>query len=89
MSTSDQLDDLVAQLQLVRDEDLASESRSPNGEALFERIVADLDGAARSSKPIHDPSRRSRRWLIAAARPPPWSEQSRCWRSTSVRRRKW
>jgi hypothetical protein len=67
MSTSNRLDDLVAQLQLVRDEDLASESRSPNGEALFERIVADLDGAARSSKPIHDPPRRGRRWLAAAA----------------------
>jgi hypothetical protein len=67
MSMSDQLDDLVAQLQLVRDEDLASESRSPNAEALFERIVADLDDEARSSKPIHDPPRRGRRWLIAAA----------------------
>jgi hypothetical protein len=67
MSTSDQLDDLVAQLQLVRDADLASESSSPNAEALFERIVADLDGAARSSKPTHDPPRRGRRWLIAAA----------------------
>jgi hypothetical protein len=67
MSTSDQLDDLVAQLQLVRDEDLASESSSPNAEALFERIVADLDGAAPSSKPIHDPPRRGRRTLIAAA----------------------
>ena len=67
MSTSDQLDDLVAQLQLVRDEDLASESGSPNAEALFERIVADLDGAARSSKPIHEPARRGRRWLIATA----------------------
>ena len=67
MNTSEQLDDLVAQLQLVRDEDLAAESRSPNAEALFERIVADLDGAARSSKPIPDPRRRGRRWLIAAA----------------------
>jgi hypothetical protein len=67
MSMSDQLDDLVAQLQLVRDEDLASESRSPNAEALFELIVADLDDGARSSKPIHDPPRRGRRWLIAAA----------------------
>ena len=67
MSTSDQLDDLVAQLQLVRDDDLSSESRSPNAEALFERIVADLDGAARSSKPIHDPPRRGRRWIVAAA----------------------
>ena len=67
MSTSDQLDDLVAQLQLVRDDDLASEARSPNAEALFERIVADLDGAARSSKPIHDPPRRGRRWIVAAA----------------------
>jgi hypothetical protein len=67
MSMSDQLDDLVAQLQLVRDEDLASESRSPNAEALFKRIVADLDDEVRSSKPIHDPPRRGRRWLIAAA----------------------
>ncbi|MGH3092983.1 MAG: hypothetical protein ACRDOG_11760, partial [Gaiellaceae bacterium] len=67
MSTSEQLDDLVAELQLVRDEDLAPESRSPHAEALFERIVADVDGAARSSKPIHDPPRRGRRWLIAAA----------------------
>jgi hypothetical protein len=67
MSTSRQLDDLVAQLQPVRDDDLASASRSPNAEALFKRIVADLDGAVRSSKPIHDPPRRGRRWLIAAA----------------------
>ncbi|MGH2922080.1 MAG: CU044_5270 family protein [Gaiellaceae bacterium] len=67
MSTSDQLDDLVAQLQLVRDEDLASESRSPNAEALFERIVADLDGVAWSSKPSQNLPRRGRRWLIAAA----------------------
>jgi hypothetical protein len=65
MSTRDRLDDLVAQLQLVRDEDLASESRSPNAEALYERIVAGLAGAAPSSKPIRNAGR-GRRWLIAA-----------------------
>jgi hypothetical protein len=66
MSTSNQLDDLVARLQAVLDEDLASESRSPNAEALFERIVADLDGDARGPQPLHDPPRRGRRWLIPA-----------------------
>jgi hypothetical protein len=67
MSTSYQLDGLVARLQPVRDEDLATESRSPSAEALFERIVADLDGAVRASKPRRDPPRRGRRWVAAAA----------------------
>jgi hypothetical protein len=67
MSTSNQLDDLVVRLQPVRDEDLAAESRSPSAEALFERIVADLDGAALGSEPHGDRPRRRRRWLIAAA----------------------
>jgi hypothetical protein len=67
MSTSNRLDDLVAGLQSVRDEDLASESRSPSAEALFDRIVADLDGATWSSKPPHAPRRRGRRWIAAAA----------------------
>jgi hypothetical protein len=67
MSTSNRLDDLVAGLQSVRDEDLASESRSPSAEALFDRIVADLDGATWSSKSPHDPRRRGRRWSAAAA----------------------
>jgi hypothetical protein len=67
MSTSKQLDDLVARLQPVRDEELASESRSPSAEALFERIVADLDGAPPSLRPRHDPPRRSRRWIAAGA----------------------
>lgn len=66
MSTSNQLDDVVARLQTVRDEDLTSESRPPGAQALFERIVADLDGDARSSQPLHDPPRRTRRWLVAA-----------------------
>jgi hypothetical protein len=66
MSTRNQLDDLVARLQPVLDEDLASESRSPNAEALFERIVADLDGDAQGQQPLHDPPVRGRRWLIAA-----------------------
>lgn len=66
MSTkTDQLDDLVARLQSVRDEDVASESRSRHAEALFERIAADLD-AEPSARPRRR-SRASRRWLIAAA----------------------
>jgi hypothetical protein len=68
MSTkSDQLDDLVARLQTVRDEDLASESGSPQAEALFERIVAELDGDGEASAPPSRRSRAGRRWLIAAA----------------------
>ena len=66
MSTSNQLDSLVAGLQPVRDEDLAGESRSRDAEALFERIVADFEGDARGARPRHDPPRRGRRWLIAA-----------------------
>lgn len=66
MSTTKQLDDLVARLQPVRDEDLASEARSPTADALFDRIVADFDGAAESSQPPRDPRRRGRRWLVAA-----------------------
>jgi len=68
MSTkSDQLDDLVARLQTVRDEDLASEAGAPGAEALFERILADPDLDAEGSAL---PGRRSlggRRWLIPAA----------------------
>jgi hypothetical protein len=51
--------DLLARLQPVRDDDLASESRSLQAMALFERIVAE-DRSARRAGP-------SGRWLIAAA----------------------
>ena len=64
MSTSNQLDDLVARLQPVRDEDLAPESRSSDAEALFERIVAD---ESRGAEFRADRPRRRRRWLVAAA----------------------
>jgi hypothetical protein len=68
MSTkSDQLDYLVARLQTVRDEDLASESGSPHAEALFERIVAELDGDGEASAPPRRRSRAGRRLLIATA----------------------
>ncbi|MGH3006575.1 MAG: CU044_5270 family protein [Gaiellaceae bacterium] len=67
MSTkSDQLDNLVARLQPVRDEDLVSESRSRDAEALFEQIVTDFDGDADCSAPSGHRSRDSRRWLIPA-----------------------
>jgi hypothetical protein len=66
MSSSNQLDDLVARLQPVRDEDLVSESRSPSAEALFEEIVADLNGDSQEPQPLHDPPRHDRRWLIGA-----------------------
>jgi hypothetical protein len=64
---SNQLDNLVALLQPVRDEDLTSETRSAHAEALFERIVAERDGDPEASA---RPSRRlrpRRRWLIGAA----------------------
>ena len=67
MSTkSDQLDNLVARLQPVRDEDLVSESGSRGAEALFEQIVADFDGDAGGSAPSGCRSRGGRRWLIPA-----------------------
>jgi hypothetical protein len=66
MSSSNQLADLVARLQPIRDEDLVSESRVPSAEALFEAIVADPDGAARGARPLHNPRGRGSRWLIAA-----------------------
>jgi hypothetical protein len=59
---STQLDELVNRLQPVRDEDLASEARSPEADALFEHIVADLD----ADVPQADRPRRGR-WLVAAA----------------------
>lgn len=67
MSTkSDQLDQLVARLQPVRDEDLASELDTPQADALFERIVADIEVAAeRPSRPVRR-VRPGRRWLIPA-----------------------
>jgi hypothetical protein len=64
---SDQLDHLVARLQKIRDEDLASESGSPHAEALFERITAELDGDAEVSAPRRRRPRVGRRWLVAAA----------------------
>jgi hypothetical protein len=65
MSTSNQLDDLVARLQPVRDEDLASEWRSADAEALFAAIVAQLDDFP-GSQPLHARPRLRRRWLMAA-----------------------
>jgi hypothetical protein len=63
---SGQIDNLVARLQAVRDEDLTSESNSPAAEALFERIVAELDvDAQRSTRPGRR-ARHRRRWLIPA-----------------------
>ena len=59
----------MARLQPVHDEDLASESRSPEAEALFERIVADLDGESAGPEPRADRPRRRRRLLVAAAAP--------------------
>jgi hypothetical protein len=64
MSTSGQLDEMVARLQPVRDNDLAPESSSSDAEALFERIVA---GASRDAESRADRSRRRGRWLIAVA----------------------
>ncbi len=64
---SDQLDDLVARLQNVRDEDLASESGSPQAEALFQRIVAELDGDREAPRLTTARRRGGRRWLIPAA----------------------
>ena len=66
MSTSSQLDDLVARLQPVRDEDLAGEARSQDAEALFERIVADRDGDVRSAGLLDRRPQHGRRWLIAS-----------------------
>jgi hypothetical protein len=65
-TTSDQLDKLVARLQPVRDEDLASESDSSDAEALFERIVAELDVDAQLSSRPSRHVRLRRRWLIPA-----------------------
>ncbi len=66
MRTSNHLDELVARLQPVRDEDLAREASSEDADALFARIVAQRDDV-RGSQPLRDPLRRGRRWLIAAA----------------------
>jgi hypothetical protein len=55
------LDVLVARLQRVSDEELASESHSPQAEALFERIVNRERAIRRARRP-----RQSRRWLIIA-----------------------
>lgn len=62
MSTrSNQLDNLVARLQPVRDEDLISERDSAVAGALFERIVDGLDAEAPPTR-----SRPGRRWFIPA-----------------------
>jgi hypothetical protein len=67
MSTkSEQLDKLVAGLQRVRDEDLASETDSPDADALFMRIVAEPHVAADGSSPPIRRARHRRRWLIPA-----------------------
>jgi hypothetical protein len=67
MRTRNELDDLVARLQSVRDEDLAREASSADAEALFARIVAQRGGDLQGSQPLPDPPRKRRRWLIAAA----------------------
>ncbi len=66
MSTSNQLDEMVARLQPVRDRDLAGESRSQDAEALFERIVAGRDGDLQGAALLDRRPRHGRRWLIAA-----------------------
>jgi hypothetical protein len=61
---SNRLDNLVARLQPVRDEDLTAESAAPEASELFERIVAELDVETELPVP---PSRRMRApWLIPA-----------------------
>jgi hypothetical protein len=61
---SNRLETLVARLQPVHDEDLSAESNSPAAEALFERIVAELDiDASPSTRPARR-ARQRRRWLI-------------------------
>jgi hypothetical protein len=67
MSTSSQLDEMVARLQPVRDQDLAGESRSQDAKALFERIVAGRDGDLQGAALLDRRPRRGRRWLIGAA----------------------
>jgi hypothetical protein len=66
MSTSNQLDEMVARLQPVRDQDLAGESRSQDANALFERIVAGRDGDLQGAALLDRRPRHGRRWLIAA-----------------------
>jgi hypothetical protein len=63
---SNRLDELVARLQPVRDQNLAGESRSQDAEALYERIMADGDGHVRSAGLLDRRPRYGRRWLIAA-----------------------
>jgi hypothetical protein len=67
MSTTKQLDDLVARLQPVRDEDLESELASTEAEALFAQIVTQPHEDVRASRPLDDPPRHGWRWVIAAA----------------------
>jgi hypothetical protein len=63
-TTSDRLDELVAHLQPVRDEDLTAELDSPGANELFERIVGEPDLEIEPSTP---PRRRiRRRWLMPA-----------------------
>jgi hypothetical protein len=64
--TGDRLDDLVAGLLKVNDEDLASTVREPEAQALFARIVAAPTGRAKAPPPA-DRRRPGGRWLIAAA----------------------
>jgi hypothetical protein len=65
MSTHrNELDMLVARLQRVSDEELASEAHSPQAEALFERIVG--DDRERAVRRARRPGQ-SRRWLVIAA----------------------
>jgi hypothetical protein len=63
---SNRLDNLVARLQPVRDEDLSAESHSPQAEVLFDRIVGELGVDAELSTRPGGHERRRRRWLIPA-----------------------
>jgi hypothetical protein len=61
-----QLDELVARLQPVRDEDLEHESASVGAETLFEQIVACPHDDPAPSRPLHDSPRHRWLWPIAA-----------------------
>jgi hypothetical protein len=60
MNATDRLDELVAGLQVVRDEDLLAETRSAASRSLFAQVVAGPGGLPRVRR---GPG--SRRWLVA------------------------
>jgi hypothetical protein len=60
MNKTDRLDDLLVRLQIVRDEDLVTETHSAACRALFAQIVTEPSGLARSRRGLG-----SRRWLVA------------------------